>query len=123
MERMTKQRAAIRQAIARSRRPLLPLEILDQAKETVPALSLGTVYRNLKAMVEEKELQLVFLPGDNPRYELSGHRHHHHFQCRTCNRVFDIHACPGEFSELAPQGFSVEDHELTLYGRCSDCRA
>lgn len=121
MERMTKQRAAIREAIARSRRPLLPLEILDQAKEAVPALSLGTVYRNLKAMVEEKELQPVFLPGDSPRYELGGHRHHHHFQCRACNRVFDIHACPGEFSELAPKGFTVEDHELTLYGRCSDC--
>jgi Fur family ferric uptake transcriptional regulator len=22
---------------------------------------------------------------------------------------------------LAPQGFTVEDHDLTLYGRCKDC--
>jgi Fur family ferric uptake transcriptional regulator len=22
---------------------------------------------------------------------------------------------------MAPQGFTVEDHDLTLYGRCSDC--
>ncbi|MFN5808672.1 MAG: transcriptional repressor, partial [Burkholderiales bacterium] len=37
-------------------------------------------------------------------------------------RVFDIHACPGELSDLAPRGFVVEDHELTLYGRCLDCK-
>jgi len=37
--------------------------------------------------------------------------------------VFDVHQCPGELKELAPKGFSVERHELTLFGKCSDCRA
>ncbi|MEY2718264.1 MAG: Fur family transcriptional regulator [Burkholderiaceae bacterium] len=122
MERVTKQRLAIRQIISDSPRPLLAQEILEQAKPIVPALSLGTVYRNLKVMVEEGELKPVFLPGENPRYEASGHHHHHHFQCLSCRRVFDIHACPGELSDLAPRGFVVEDHELTLYGRCLDCK-
>jgi Fur family ferric uptake transcriptional regulator len=63
----------------------------------------------------------VNLPGENPRFEVVGHRHHHHFQCRQCQRVFDVHACPGDLGRLAPQGFTVEDHDLTLYGRCSDC--
>jgi Fur family ferric uptake transcriptional regulator len=122
MERVTKQRLAIRQIIKESRRPLLAQELLEQAKPFVPALSLGTVYRNLKVMVEEGEIKTVFLPGENPRYETAEHHHHHHFQCLSCRRVFDIHACPGELSELAPKGFVVEDHELTLYGRCLDCK-
>jgi Fur family transcriptional regulator, ferric uptake regulator len=121
MERTTRQRTAIREVIAKAARPLLPQEVLDAAQENVPSLGLATVYRNLKTMVEEGELKPVNLPGANPRFELAHHHHHHHFQCRSCERVFDVHACPGDLSRLAPPGFTVDDHDLTLYGRCVDC--
>lgn len=121
MERNTRQRSAIRDAIAHAERPLLPQEVLAAAQEQAPGLGIATVYRNLKALVDEGELKPVNLPGENPRFELAGHRHHHHFQCTRCQRVFDVHACPGDLSRLAPQGFTVEDHDLTLYGRCKDC--
>jgi Fur family ferric uptake transcriptional regulator len=123
MERDTRQRAAIRDALAAASRPLLPAEVLQAAQAAVPGLGIATVYRTLKALVEEGELQPVRLPGENPRFERVGHQHHHHFQCRQCQRVFDVHACPGDLGRLAPQGFRVEDHELTLYGRCRDCLA
>ncbi|KPF56270.1 Fur family transcriptional regulator [beta proteobacterium AAP51] len=122
MERNTRQRSAIRDAIAQAERPLLPQEVLNAAQQAVPGLGIATVYRNLKALTEEGELQAVTLPGENPRFELVGHQHHHHFQCRQCQRVFDVHACPGDLSRLAPSGFTVEDHDLTLYGRCKDCK-
>ena len=121
MERNTRQRSAIRDAIAQAERPLLPQEVLEHAQRDAPGLGIATVYRNLKALVDEGELTAVHLPGENPRYELAGHRHHHHFQCTRCQRVFDVHACPGDLSRLAPRGFTVEDHDLTLYGVCSDC--
>ena len=123
MERNTRQRSAIRDAIAQADRPLLPQEVLEAAQHVVPGIGIATVYRNLKVLVEEGELQAVHLPGENPRFELVGHQHHHHFQCLQCHRVFDVHACPGDLGRLAPQGFTVEDHELTLYGRCKDCAA
>ena len=123
MERNTRQRSALRGAISQAGRPLLPQEVLAAAQAEVPAMSLGTVYRNLKVMVEEGELQAVNLPGENPRFEIALHQHHHHFQCNQCQRVFDVHACPGDMSRMAPPGFTVEDHDLTLYGRCKDCAA
>lgn len=125
MERNTRQRAAIRDAIASAARPLLPQEVLDSAQQSVPGLGIATVYRNLKALVDEGALQLVELPGENVRYELRGHQHdhHHHFQCTQCQRVFDVHACPGDLSRLAPEGFTVQDHDLTLYGHCKECAA
>ena len=123
MERHTRQRAAIREAIVAAARPLLPQEVLQAAQQQVPGLGIATVYRNLKGLVEEGELRAVHLPGENPRFEATGHAHHHHFQCRQCQRVFDVHACPGDLSRLAPQGFTVEDHDLTLYGRCRECSA
>ena len=122
MERHTRQRAAIREAIVAAARPLLPQEVLQAAQQQVPGLGIATVYRNLKGLVEEGELRAVHLPGENPRFEATGHAHHHHFQCLSCQRVYDVHACPGDLGRLAPPGFSVESHDLTLYGRCGDCR-
>ncbi|MCS7101725.1 MAG: transcriptional repressor [Burkholderiaceae bacterium] len=123
MERKTRQRAAIRSALEQAGRPLLPQEVLEAAQQEVPGLGLATVYRTLKAMVEEDALRVVHLPGENPRFELAQHGHHHHFQCTRCQRVFDLNACPGDLVQLAPRGFTVEDHELTLYGRCEECNA
>ena len=97
--------------------------VYAQLKPRIPDLSLATVYRNLKALVDDGTLAVVQLPGENPRYEPVSRRHHHHFQCRRCQRVFDVHDCPGDLKRMAPQGFVVERHELTLYGRCADCNA
>jgi len=123
MERNTRQRAAIREVIGQAHRPLLPHEVQQAAQSRAPKISLATVYRNLKALVEEGVLRAVELPGENPRFEPASRPHHHHFQCLGCQRVFDVHACPGDLSRLAPQGFTVLDHELTLYGRCAECPA
>ena len=125
MERSTRQRTAIRQVIIAAARPLTPQEILDGVRETVSAAGIATVYRNLKLLLDEGEIQTVMLPGDSPRYEAAhqahGHDHHHHFHCGTCDRVFDVTGCPGAMTQLAPAGFMVERHELTLYGVCAEC--
>lgn len=123
MERSTRQRAAIRAVIEAAARPLSPQEVLDGARADVSGLGIATVYRNLKLLVDEGSVQAVELPGESPRYESTHLAHHHHFQCRVCQRVFDVHGCPGALGHLAPTGFVVESHELTLYGRCAECAA
>lgn len=121
MERFTRQRTAIYAVVASAQRPLSPQEILETAQVSVEGLGLATVYRNLKALREDGAIEAVQLPGESPRYEPAGQSHHHHFQCTQCARVFDVHACPGDLKGLAPQGFQVQRHELTLYGLCADC--
>jgi Fur family ferric uptake transcriptional regulator len=120
-ERDTRQRDAIRSVIRDSRRPLSPGEVLDAARPSVNALGLATVYRTLKLLVEEGAVQVITLPGESPRYEMAESAHHHHFQCVVCRRVFDVPGCPGDLHRLAPRGFSVEHHDVTLYGRCPGC--
>jgi Fur family ferric uptake transcriptional regulator len=121
MERLTPQRTAIQAAIAAAGRPLSPPEVLESARAGVPGLGIATVYRNLKLLLEDGAILPVHLPGEGPRYEAAGHAHHHHFRCRGCERVFDVDACPGDLRGMAPPGFAVEGHEITLYGRCADC--
>lgn len=61
--RNTKQKGAIRSAFVETDRPLSPEEVLSYAQRGVPDLSIATVYRNLKTMVEEGWLLPVPLPG------------------------------------------------------------
>jgi Fur family ferric uptake transcriptional regulator len=121
MERATRQRDAIRTAIEAAKRPLSPREVQQEARSKVPGLGLATVYRNLKSLAGDGIVRTISLPGESPRYEPAESPHHHHFQCVTCRRVFDIPGCPGNLRRLAPRGFRVDHHDVTLYGRCSDC--
>lgn len=124
MERDTQQRRAIRAAIERTNRPLSPREILDCAHADCPSLGIATVYRTVKGGLEQGWLKAVDLPGEPPRYEISGKGHHHHFHCRSCDRVYELEGCPeGGLKGLTPQGFALESHEVVLYGRCAACAA
>src|ERR1700712_286502 len=122
MERATRQNTAIREAIESAGRPLTPTEVLDEARRHVAALGLATVYRNLKSLVDAGAIQVGTVPGEGRRSEAAQLRHHPHFRCDACQRVFDVHQCPGDLAGLAPPGFAVARHEITLYGLCSDCR-
>ena len=121
--RMTRQRRAIFDAFEEAQRPLSPGEI-ESAVNAAGAtdINLATVYRNLKSMTEGGQLSTVEVLGQPNRYELAGLGHHHHFHCNTCDRVFDLPACPPRLlKDLAPPGFAVHDHELQLSGECASC--
>ncbi len=122
MERRTRQREAIRRALVAAGRPLSPQEILADAQREVPGLGIATVYRTVKSLADDGEVTAVELPGGLTCFERRHQHHHHHFQCRGCQKVFEVHGCPGHLDRLAPAGFSVEGHELLLFGRCADCR-
>lgn len=120
-KRDTQQRRAIRAAIDDANRPLSPREVLESARRGSPGLGIATVYRTLKTWVEEGGLTQVDLPGEPPRYETTGKQHHHHFHCRSCDRVYELEGCPEGLRSLTPAGFSLESHEVVLYGRCAEC--
>lgn len=121
MQRNTRQRQAIKSVIERADRPLSPQEIHEAAAREAEGLGLATVYRTIKGLVEAGELTPVDVPGEPPRYEPGGKDHHHHFHCTRCGRVFEVEDCPGRLRDLAPPGFRVEGHHLTLYGVCAEC--
>jgi Fur family ferric uptake transcriptional regulator len=122
VERDTSQRRAIRQVFEQIERPLSPQEVLDHAQGSVPKMGIATVYRTLKSLTEQGWLAAVELPGQPQRYEVAGKKHHHHFNCRKCGRVFELEGCPGNLARMVPEGFEMEDHEVFIFGRCRDCR-
>ncbi len=139
MERSTRQRRAVLDALAGSGLTLNPPAILEMARQDAPGLNLSTVYRQIKALEADGEIVKVELPGQPARFEVrcgqanhlpaarpAAHangqpHHHHHFHCTACEVVVAIHACPGNMQSLAPRGYQVEAHDLILHGKCPAC--
>ncbi len=119
-KRQTRQRDAIREVFTTAGRPMGPHEVAAAAQRALPSLGIATVYRALKRLVEEGWLVPVTIAGGT-RYEVAGVGHHHHFHCLDCDRIFDVVGCPGDVRRLAPRGFLLAGHELTLKGTCRWC--
>ena len=120
--RNTRQKEAIRQAIVIADRPLSPEEILATAQHTVKNISLATVYRNIAAMVRDEWLVGISFPGMPARYEVAGKKHHHHFHCNACDKVYELEGCAVDVKARLPKGFRATGHDFFLSGTCAACR-
>jgi Fur family ferric uptake transcriptional regulator len=122
MKRKTNQRSAIQEVFGKIDRPLTISEILKAGRNTVQSLNEATVYRNLKLLVENGWLEKINSPELGTLYERAGKEHHHHFQCRSCDRLFEISGCAFNEDSSTPPGFVTESHEVYLFGICSNCK-
>lgn len=120
--RNTRQKEAIRQALTTADRPLSPEEILAAAQGSVRNISLATVYRNIAAMVRDEWLVGIDFPGMPARYEVAGKKHHHHFHCGACDKVYELEGCAVDVTARLPKGFRATGHEFFLSGTCAACR-
>ena len=99
-------------------------EIFLRAKQTMPDISIATVYNCLDALVKCDLVKSVSLERGAKRF-CPNMDEHFHFLCETCNRIFDITALPtpDRFANLVPQGFRLNKFELSLRGTCAECAA
>ena len=119
--RNTRQKEAIREAFTTADRPLAHEEVLEFAQKKVEGISIATVYRNINSLVEDKWLVPVEIPGTTTRYEVAGKKHHHHFKCNDCGRLFELNGCDVQVKPRLPRGFRTTGHEFFLYGLCPSC--
>jgi Fur family transcriptional regulator, ferric uptake regulator len=123
MKRQTNQRNAIEQVFLQKDSPLGIGEVLDAARKVVRSLNQSTVYRNLKLLVQKGWLRKINHPSRGTLYERTDKDHHHHFHCRSCNKVYELPGCALDEEESTPQGFVTETHEVFLFGVCALCKA
>lgn len=96
-----------------------------EAKSSMPGLSLGTVYRNLRLLAEEGAIKEVHSAGSASRFD-GMTSEHEHFICNSCGKIRDIAPTIGDkaakFAEPALHGGVVTGYSLNYYGLCSECR-
>lgn len=124
MSRGTAQREAIWAALESAPGPLLPEGVLALAQPACASLGLATVYREIRRLESADRLRRVTGIDGRARYEPE-RKPHHHFQCRSCDRVFDVPGCaargPSQLEQRLPDGFVLESHAVWLHGVCSAC--
>lgn len=96
-------------------------EVYQRLKQISPTLSRGTVYRNLKLLVQEGELERIACPVE--RYD-GNTNPHAHFRCERCGMVCDLKIpYRVEMDQQAAQqmGTTIRKHDLIFCGTCSAC--
>lgn len=99
-------------------------DIYSIVKHSIPAISLGTVYRNLNVLVEEGLVQKVSIGKMTERYD-SRLEPHYHMICLKCGRVVDVpltyeHEIDTKANHCGDH--KIVGHEIVFSGICADCR-
>lgn len=122
IKRYSKQRELIYDAVMNTTEHPTAETIYIWLKPDNPALSLGTVYRNLNQLVEEGNVMRLPFPVE--RFD-GNTKPHAHFLCNDCGCVYDLmdisydHALDEKVSLSC--GHIVNQHELVFDGTCAHC--
>lgn len=89
-----------------------------------PTMSLATVYKALKTLVEVNLVQEINVGEGNFRYDAKTHNHAH-IQCINCSTVKDLENV--SFSTLNKTAedcsdYKVLSNKLFFYGLCRECQ-
>ena len=121
-KRMTKQKRVVYDILSSATHHPTVDWIYQQARQHVPDISLGTVYRNLQVLLEDKRINELSFGKDPNRYEACNHIHYH-FICDNCGEVMDFPSdtefVPHHILERAPG--QVLHHRLECHGICAIC--
>ena len=125
-QRFSKKRQAIYDALLCSKDHPSAEHIYQQLKAEYPDLSLGTVYRNIKGMVESGDVICVGHVDGKERYDAHVEPHAH-LVCRGCGSVVDIElteALAGSCSAMAQKnGIEMDLRSLHFAGLCKACKS
>ncbi len=103
-------------------RHLSASDILPLARKEMPAIALGTIYRNLDLMTAEGELSRISLPGRPDVYDTKTEKHDH-MVCVSCGAIRDM-LIPGLSDAIDYQtGEKTLGYSLVISYQCPACQA
>lgn len=94
--------------------------LLDERSD----IGLATVYRVLTQFEQAGILLRSNFESGKAVYELNEGQHHDHFVCTACGKVEEFYDPEIEKRQqmIADQmGWSIQDHNMSLYGQCAEC--
>lgn len=118
---MTRQRALILEIMQSSPAHLTADEIFALARQDMPRIARGTVYRNLKLMEQDGVISRLEMPGGPDRFDKTA-APHGHLLCDGCGELQDVPVI-GLIREMeAAIGTEVRSYQLTIHYLCPRCR-
>ena len=123
--RITPQRLAIFDILAKSEGHPSAEMIYKQIKKEFPVTSLATVYKTIAAVKELGEVLELGFSDDSNRYDGQKPYPHPHLICTRCKKIFDpdLESLDHLTEELTREsGFKIVHHRIDFFGICPDCQ-
>jgi Fur family ferric uptake transcriptional regulator len=123
-QRNTRQRQVILEELQRLVSHPTAAELHSVVRQRLPKVSLGTVYRNLDAMVQRGLVRKLEFSGKEVRFD-GDLNDHDHIRCIRCGRVDDLEAkTPYTYTEKVEdlRGYKVLGYRLEFIGICPKCK-
>lgn len=118
--RPSTQRVAIMQYLLDNHTHPTAEEIYLRLLPKIPTLSKTTVYNTMKLFIRQGVAIMVDIDEHNARFD-GDVSTHAHFQCRSCNRIFDLEVSDLHSAISLKEGYSLERICLNMRGLCPEC--
>lgn len=116
--RNTKQKDVILAIINKSKAHLTAEGVYKEARNIMPNISLGTVYRNLNEMVSNEKIRRIKTYDGMDHFD-NIKIMHNHFICLKCNKIIDVFEDRHVKTKIN-EGM-VMDYDIIYKGICNDC--
>ena len=127
MQRMTRQRSAVAEALADVEEFRSAQQLHELLRDRGDGIGLATVYRTLQSLADSGEVDVLRTAEGEALYRRCSRReHHHHLICRLCGATVEIDGPTVESWAAqvgATHGFQDIEHTMELYGNCRACAA
>lgn len=127
MQRMTRQRTAVRATLDATDEFRSAQQIHELLRDQGDGIGLATVYRTLQSLAESGDVDVLrTAEGENVYRRCDQREHHHHLVCRFCGRTIEIDGPTVESWAAqvgARHGFVDIHHTIELFGTCPQCAA
>ena len=125
MRKFSKQREIILDILNKSYSHPTAWEVFEEARLIDENISLGTVYRNLEILTQDKVIEKISTPVGKERYDYKKDKHSHAI-CENCGKVFDFHT-NANLSKISKEILSqteleMNHEEIRIIGICKNCK-
>lgn len=122
--RMTHQCQAIIDELKKGNTHLTADEVYERVRRQLPRISPGTVYRNLRVLVQHGLIKKIEFAGQQKMYDGKIKRHYH-LLCIKCNLLQDVltDRISIDFHALEKEGFKITGYRFELLGVCAKCKS
>lgn len=115
--RNTRQKNIVLDIVDSSYEHLTAYQIYERARNVIPNISLGTVYRNLSGLADSGKIRKLEICGID-RFDRNNK--HVHFICSKCDDIIDVFDSI-LFDKEYIDGNLVIDYDIKIKGICEKC--
>lgn len=116
--RLTKQRKLILEIVKSACYHPTADQIYQLVKKKLPKISVGTVYRNLDVLVDQKLIKRIDIPSEPVRFD-ADLKSKAYFVCKRRGAIYDLEIDPEKVMKLVSDQSvieSIDDFNILLFG-------